>query len=128
MKIEDRKKLKEMIPDIYKKSWIVGGIGGVIGGVIGGYISVIKGSYLYGGIGGGIGIIVGEVIGLLINRKLSLQSLFRIEERINLIFGILGFLMAIAGIIGFFLTGKWIGIVGAIFFGLCGLYLIKRNE
>lgn len=128
MKIEDREKLKEKIPEIYRKSWIFGGIGGLIGGVIGGYISVIKDSILYGGIGVGIGIVIGEVIGLLINRTLSLQSLVRIEKRIDLTLGVLSFLLAFAGIIGFFLTRKWIGIIGAIFFGLCGIYLITRQK
>lgn len=126
--MEDMEKLEEKIPETHKKSWIVGGIGGIIGGVIGGYISVIKGSSIYGGIGVGIGIVVGEAVGLLINKKVPLKPLLNIERNINIFGGVLSLLLAIAGIIGFFLTGKWVGIVGAIFFGLCGIYLLKISR
>ncbi len=125
MKIEERKKLKDRIPEVYIKSWVIGSIGGIIGGSIGGYFSVSKGNFLYGGIGVGIGIIVGEVIGILINRKMPLQQLLNTEKRIKVFCGALSLLLAVAGIIGFLLTGRWIGIVGAVFFVLSGIYLLK---
>lgn len=128
MQEDESKKIENKIPDLYKKSWIVGAIVGLIGAGIGGYISVIRDNYLYAGIGAGIGIVIGEVIGLLINKKVSLSSLVRIEEKLNLIFGISSFLLALAGIIGFLLTGKWVGIVGFLFFGSGAVYFIIRHK
>jgi hypothetical protein len=120
----DLERMRTKIPAAYRKAWIVGGIGGVIGAGAGGYLAYLKGNYLYAGLGAGLGILAGDFIGLLISRNLSLPRLALVEEKVNFLGGILGLLLAVAGIFGFFLTGKWIGIVGAIFFGLCGIYLL----
>lgn len=125
--MEEREKLKETIPEIHRKCWIVGSIGAAIGAGIGGYISGIKGNIIYTGIGAVIGSTVGIIIGLLIGKKINLKSLIATERIKNLILGLASFFLTIAGIIGFILTGKWIGLVGAVFFGLCGVYLLRKK-
>lgn len=127
MKIEDRKLLRARMPEAFKKASIVGGIGCAIGAGIGGYISVIKGNYIYAGIGAGLGSIIGEVIGLLIHRKIPSQPLTNTEKRMNVVSAVLSLLLAIGGIILFLSRGRWEGIAGAIFFGLGGIYLLKKK-
>ena len=127
MSTKERKKLKETIPEIHRKSWIVGGIGGAIGAGIGGYISRIKGDNIYTGIGAGIGFIAGIISGLFIGKKINLKSFMAIERIKNLILGIASFSLSIAGIIGFILTERWIGLIGAVFFGLGGIYLLRKK-
>ncbi len=132
MKLEERNKLIDIIPEKYRKAFVFGVFGGLIGAGVGGYYSAIKANDLYIGIGGGLGFLVGEVFGLLIHTKVSFEKLISVEEKVDLIVGILCILMATAGVIGFITRGKWGGIVGAIFFGFGGGYLIfkpfKRNE
>jgi len=126
--MEERKRINRKIPEVHKRSWIVGGFGAAIGAGIGAYVSHIEGSNIYAGIGAGIGFILGSLIGILIGQKISLQSLVAAERIRNTILGLLSFSLAIAGVAGFVLTKKWVGILGAIFFGLCGIYLFRKRD
>jgi len=126
MKFEEKRKFKSMIPDSLQKSFILGIWGAAIGGGIGGYLSVINGNYIYGGIGAGIGYITGYIAGLLIKERITLQSIMRSEGVVNIILGSLGIILAVAGIVGFILTKNWIGIMGAVFFGLGGFYFLRK--
>ena len=132
MKLEERNKLIANIPERHKKAFIFGVFGGGRGAGVGGYFSAIKGNDLYSGIGGGLGFLTGWVFGFLIQTKTSFEKLIFIEEKVNLTVGLLNILMAIVCITAFFFTGGWYGIVGAIFFGSGGVYLIfkpfKNNE
>ncbi len=119
--------LKKKIPEAHRKAWIVGGLGAAIGGGIGGFISAQKGNYIYAGIGAVLGYLVGVAIGLLTRKKTDLKSLGSVESKVNFVAGIVSLMMAIAGIVGFILTRKFIGIVGALFFGACGIYLLKKK-
>ncbi len=126
MGTERRTELEKKFPEAYRKARIVGGIGGLIGAGLGGYVSALKGSYIYAGLGAGIGIILGHMAGMLIVRRVALRPLVQAEARTNLVLAALSFLMTLAGVIGFFRTGEIIGIVGAIFFALCGVYLVMK--
>lgn len=126
--MEKKESLKTKIPAIHRKSWIMGFFGAAIGGGIGGYLSAIKGADIYAGIGAGVGSVLGGLIGVIIGPKISLQSLIATERIINIILGLLCFCVAIAGVVGFILTRKWVGILGAIFFSLCGIYLLRRRD
>lgn len=117
----------EDVLERHRKAWIVGGIGAAIGGGIGGYISVVKGSYIYAGVGAGFGAILGEVIGLLINRKVSMLKVVSVRNKWNFILGLLSILFAFLGLIMFFISGEWIGVAGAAFFGLGGIYLLRQK-
>ncbi len=121
-------KFRNRIPETYKKTFIIGIFGGVIGGGIGGYVSAVKGNSLYAGIGAAFGYIIGIIIGLIIGKRINLSSLTSTERIINLILGVASFVLALAGIIGFIFTKKWIGIVGAIFFVGCGIYLLRKKN
>ena len=126
---EKRTELESKLPETYRKARIIGGIGGIIGAGIGGYVSSLKGNYLYAGLGAGIGIILGQLIGILVLRGSSLPSLVQVETKTNLVLAVLSFLMALAGVVGFFRTGEMIGVIGAALFALCGFYLIiKYNQ
>ncbi len=121
-------KFKNKIPETYKKSLIIGSFGAAIGAGIGGYVASIKGNSLYAGIGASIGFVVGIIIGLIIGERIKLTSLIFTERIMNLILGVASFVLALGGIVGFILTKKWIGIIGTLFFGACGIYLLKRKK
>lgn len=122
------KKLKENIPEFYKKAWMIGIFGAAIGGCIGGYIAAIKDNYIYAGLGAVLGIIASNLISLLWGKTITLQKLVSMQRKIFILFGALSLLLAIAGLVGFFLTGKSIGVVGAAFFLLCTIFFLKKKE
>jgi hypothetical protein len=128
MKAADRSKVRQMIPEAYKKSWIIGGFGAGIGAGIGGYVDAIRGTNIYAGIGGGAGCVAGYIIGLLLNRKTTLFSLARTEKIVNIVLGLLGLLFTVVGIIGFIITREWMMMVSGMFFGSIALYLLRRKE
>jgi uncharacterized membrane protein len=121
-------RLKKKIPEIHRKAWIIGGLGAAIGGGIGGFVSAQKGNYIYAGIGAALGYLVGVIISLLTRKKTGLKSLASVESTVNFVAGIVSLVMAIAGIVGFVLTRKLVGVVGALFFGACGIYLLKKKR
>ena len=105
---------------------IVASIGAGVGEVVAWVIWGHEGHYWGGGIGALVGGVLGHLLGLADRRppSLSLQSA---AKNYNNAVGGVAFLLASAGVIGFALTGKWIGIVGAVFFFICGLYLLRRG-
>jgi len=116
------------VSEIYKRTAIIGGIGGAIGAAIGGYISAVNDNYIYAGLGAGTGYIVGQVIGFFSHRGVPSNSLINIGGKLNVFYAVLGFLLAVASLLLFFLRGDWIGIVGTIFFGFGGIYFIMRES
>lgn len=126
MRPERNQSLESRLPETYRKAKIIGALGGLVGGGIGGYISFLKGNYIYAGIGAGIGIILGQLAGMLLKRRAALSPLVEVETNTDLVLAVLSFLMALAGVIGFFRTGEMIGILGAAFFALCGIYLVMK--
>lgn len=111
-----------------KKAKAIGGIGAMIGGGIGGYISVLSGNYLYGGVGAGIGAGIGWIIGLFLGKSDFMNSAVRLEKKIYRIDGVLSLLLSVAGIIAFIMSRELLPVFGAIFFGLCALYLLTRKH
>lgn len=128
MEKKERKDLRQMIPEVYRKSRLVGSIGIVIGAAIGGFVSAITGNYIYTGIGVAIGYLFGFFIGLVIKEKINLQALKSFVSNIYLVVSILGFLLFIGSVVAFIKTAEWLGILGAVFFGLCSLYLFKKAK
>ncbi len=133
MKLEERKQMEKHLPTVYKKgkalSALGAAIGAGIGAVIGLYVTEDRlGRALFGGAGAGVGILISYIVGIVINHKVDLLPLQKLESKTETFGGILSVLMSIAGIVGFILTGKWIGIIGAVFFALCGIYLLIRRR
>jgi len=126
MSPEEKQTLENRLPEAYRKAKIIGALGGLIGGGIGGYISFLKSNYIYAGIGAGIGIILGQLVGILLKKQVGLKPLVEVETNTELVLAVLSFLMTLAGVIGFFRTGEMIGILGAAFFALCGIYLVMK--
>lgn len=116
------------VSEIYKRTAIIGGIGGAIGAAIGGYISAVKDNYIYAGLGAGGGYIMGQAIGFFLGGRVSLNPLINIESKLNVFYAVLGLLLAAASLLLFFLRGEWMGIVGTIFFGFGGIYFIMRER
>jgi len=107
MKLVHIADIKDKISDSRKKARILGCFGAAIGGGVGGYFAAVKGNYTYAGVGAGVGGMMGNVIARLLSRSIALKQLSSIQRKIFLLLGILSSLLAIAGIIGFFITGKW---------------------
>ena len=109
-------------------SIIGAGIGAGVGDAIGWYWEGAETHYLYAGIGGGIG----AVIGYLLDGRIPLSSIkmSRLDEMQGIyhkVLGGLGFVMAAASFTVFLMYGKSAALFGAVFFGLCGLYLIRQR-
>jgi hypothetical protein len=127
MKSEDRIRLKKNISEVYKRTWILRGLGAAIGGGVGGFISAIKGNYIYAGVGAFTGGILAELIGMLFERLITLQQLSSFRKLLFWVLGVLCLLLSIAGIIVYYLTGEWISIIGALFFVSCGIYYLLSS-
>jgi len=131
--IGDSKGTLEQVSDSHKKARILGCFGASIGGGVGGYFAAVKGNYIYSGVGAVLGWIMGNFIARLLGRSIALKQFSSIQSKGFLLLGFLSLLLAIAGIIGFFMTGKWEGIIGFIFFASCGAYflfsrVVKANK
>jgi len=116
------------IPDTARKVYIFGGFGLVIGAGIGGYLSFKFGNYFYAGFGAAIGYILSAIFCFLFCKRLSLQRLVSIERKMNILFGVMGLLLAVAGIYVFISKGAIVGIFAALFFGTGGFYLLLRKR
>ncbi|MEW5745598.1 MAG: hypothetical protein AB1805_09225 [Nitrospirota bacterium] len=122
------KRLVKRAPERHQKAWILGSIGLMIGAGIGGYFSAITGSSTYIVIGTFIGGIVGDLIGFLLNKRISLKALLSIEKIANNVLIFVSFSFVAGGMMVFIQKGRWIGLIGAVVFGLCGLYLYKKRS
>ena len=112
---------------IQKKMVITGSFGLTVGAGVGGYLSAINNNLAYVIVGSVVGFFVGNIVGILFGKTISLKSLSATENIANNILGFAGLILAIIGIIGFFLTGNWIGIVGFVFFTICGIILLLNQ-
>lgn len=106
----------------------MGRLGALVGAAVGGYVSFLEGSYIYAALGAGAGIGFGQLIGMLFLKKVTLATLTSIEYKTDSALAVLSFLMAIAGLLGYYRTGHAIGIISAMCFAGCGLFCwMKRN-
>jgi hypothetical protein len=132
MSFEQPNNIAKKLPSIYRKGSILGVFGASIGAGAGAIIGLYFGNntfYIFAGIGAASGALIGHIIGMLVNNTISLENLQQIQRAYFIFLGILFFLLSILGIIGFVMTGKWIGIISAIFFLICGAYayMITRS-
>lgn len=105
------------------------GVGAGVGELIAWYFVGGEGHYWGGGIGALIGVVAGYFLGALREEgSLPSPALERTAINYNRVVGLLGLLLSIMGVIGFFWTREWIGIVGAVFFGICGIYLLREKD
>ncbi len=112
-----------------KLAAIGAGVGAGVGEVIAWYLVGEGGHYWGGGLGALIGICLAYCIPL--SDKDSSQAYVKIEsteKQFSRAVGILAFLLSLTGLIGFVMTRQWIGILGAIFFGICGAYLLMKRD
>lgn len=122
----DSDDVRHRLPGPHRKAAVFAVIGAAVGAGVGGAIASATGNYWFSGIGGGLGAVVGNVLGYLLEGRISFEVLRRIENRSLWALGLLAMMMAVAGIVGFLRTGRWIGVVGAIVFGLAGLYALNE--
>lgn len=124
----NNKEQMTQVPEVYKKALIVGGISGALMAGIAWYWFGASRNYIL--IAGLIvlGTTVGWLIAALLNKRVPLDSLARISAKLDLGLAVLSFLMAVAGVIGFVRTGEVVGVVGALFFTFCGMYLIIKQK
>ena len=101
-------------------------LGGLLGAGIGGYVSYLQNNYVYAGVGAAVGIILGRLVQVRLSKKLAPSSVISLETKTHLVLMILSFLMALAGGLGFLRTGDTLGLLGAVFFGLCGAYFVFK--
>ncbi|MBZ0154620.1 MAG: hypothetical protein K8I29_00205 [Alphaproteobacteria bacterium] len=121
---------KKSLPATLKKYRAFGGLGAAIGGMIGGYISVLKGNAIYAGIGGGLGSIVGIMISVILGRNINNTKMLKTNGNVMyIVWGLASFLLAFGGVVGFILTKEWVLLIGAIFFGVCGIiYFLTKGR
>lgn len=120
--------LEKQMPESYRRLAILGAILAPIGASLG---------WIFFGRHGDvvlfivtiIGIeLLGVLFGIIFGNKLSSRSLAIAEQNVNRFLIVLGFLMTALGLFVFAATGKLIGIVGAVFFGLGSIYLWKKFQ
>jgi len=118
---------QDQLPDLYRKAFILSSIFGVFGVAIGAYFTSQGRSYIYIIIGALVGGVIGDLVALACRNKLSLQPLLRIRRVLMIGGGVLTLTLAVACIAQFIFTFDWIGLVGAVFFGLSAVYLFSRG-
>lgn len=123
----DSDDVRRRLPESHRKAAVFGVIGAAVGAGVGGAIAWAGGNYWFAGIGAGVGAVIGNVLGYLFGGHISFEVLRHIENRSLLALGLLAMMMAMAGIVGFLRTGRWIGVAGAIVFGLAGLYALNES-
>jgi hypothetical protein len=121
--IKDKKRF-----DKVRVAKYIGSFGAIIGGVIGVIISEVKHNDVYLAICLGGGIVFGCLVGLFFNRSLSIRVLQKIDYKVNVVSGLMAFILVIIGLIGFLKTGKLVAVWGAIIFALAGVFLIKHRK
>jgi ABC-type uncharacterized transport system permease subunit len=118
----------QKIPEIRKKSAILGAIGAAVGGGIGGYLDAVSSSNMYAGIGAGLGVIIGGICGMLFGRKVALKSFVVAEKTASLVLGLVALLFCLTSIVFFFVDQSSIFILSALLFGGVGLYLMWKHR
>ena len=120
------------LPEPFRKgaalSTLGAAVGAGLGDLIGWFIAGREAHFIFAGAGAAVGIIIGFGSALMFRRRMQISGVERIEAGTELIGGIIGFVLGVAGIVGFAMTGKWIGLVGAVFFFSCGWYLVARHR
>jgi len=112
------------LPELARKSFIVGGLGGALGAGAGFVLG--RGTFLMILIGVGVGTLLGCAIMIAFGRALPLRSLEKLETRSDAVLGMLSVLLCLAGIVAFFVTGRWEVLLSGGLFGAAALYLFSR--
>jgi hypothetical protein len=108
------------------ESWTRLRVAGILGAVLGGtFAVVIQRTYWAIVIGCVVGAVVAIFVAHMARDRVGSRTLSTINRSSSLFFVSLGFAMTLAGVIGFIKTGRWIGLVGAAFFALGTLYLLR---
>ena len=112
------------LPRFAQTAFIVGGLGGALGAGAGFLLG--RGSFSAILVGGGVGTLLGYAIGTFLGGALPLRSLQKIETRSDAMLGVLSVLVCLAGIVGFFVTGRWGVLLSSGLFGAAAVYLFSR--
>jgi hypothetical protein len=106
-----------------------GVVGAAVGGGVGGWYAALTGQYLYAGLGAALGALVGSLVEMASRRRggSSAQPL-PIESPFFRVIGVLALVLAVAGLVGFLRTGRWVGVLGAILFALGAVYCFRRAK
>jgi hypothetical protein len=112
------------LPEFAQKAFIVGGLAGALGAGTG--FLVGRGSLLAILVGVGVGTLLGYAIAILFRGALPVKSLERIESRSDAVLGVLSVLLCLAGIVGFYMTGRWGVLLSGGLFGAAAVYLFSR--
>lgn len=133
MELGKQRAREAQLPAFYKTgrtlSALGAGIGAGIGAVIGLFVVDQRlGRALFAGGGAAFGTLLGYLVGILLCGHVDVLPLEKMKNTTETFGGILSILMAIVGTVGFILTRKWIGITGALFFALCGIYLLTKQK
>lgn len=117
------------VPEPYMKGLILGGLGAPFGVAIGWYLHTSPENIaLYISLGALAGVIFGASIAVGLGKWIPLVKLYGVQRKADVVLGFLSLAISLAGIVGFMLTGKMIGLVGAMFFILCAMYLFRTRK
>lgn len=112
-----------------KKIQIVGSICVIIGGMIGSFFYALTDNYIYIVAGVILGSAFGYMLSILINKKINLKKVMSIQNVLIFALAISSFFIAGASIVVYILKNNIVGILGALFFGICGIILlVVRTE
>jgi hypothetical protein len=104
-------------------------VGAVVGDISGWLLGGEDVHYLFAGIGGGLGACLGVLFsGRIRSHSSDLLSTGTMSGTSQKALGALGLFMAVASLAVFVLNGKIMGLIGAVFFGLCAYYLIRHRQ
>lgn len=111
-----------------KKAELIVGLCGILGLAIGSVFYGLTDNYIYSASGLFIGITLGHVIDILMGRKINIKTVTSISNKLEFVAAISNLFMAAACIVFYILAKDILGIAGALFFGICGIYLLRKHR
>ena len=132
MNSEKRGVSHSALPETYRKgaalSVLGAAIGAGLGDLVGWFVAGRETHFIYAGLGAGGGILLGYLGAFVFRRRMELGRVEHLSAKAELVGAVLGFVLGAAGIVGFAMTGRLIGLGGALFFFACGWYLLTRHR